>query len=237
MADMTADPSLSLNAYYDFVHNYFPVLPPRVTRQGPDHPLETAGTETEPISDEITLVYQPRSPLSLAISAILALVPHPNDRGPSNPNSILLRRAYAQNYAHLATSMIEEDSELIDSSTEPSQALTHEQPSIDRQPFHPRVPVELESILALLILCIYEYTQRGNLMKMRYRAGQALVMAMNMSLHALGPENDEFSEARRRAWWMTVSWTRRHFQGANANIDRLWDSTIASFKDLSRAQL
>lgn len=80
----------------------------------------------------------------------------------------------------------------------------NEKPSINRTPFHPRTPVELESILALLVLCVYEYAQRGNLLKMRYRAGQALVMAMNMSLHALGEEHDEFAEARRRAWWMTV---------------------------------
>jgi hypothetical protein len=37
---------------------------------------------------------------------------------------------------------------------------------------------------------------------MRYRAGQALAIALDKSLHAeMG--NDEFSEARRRAWWMT----------------------------------
>lgn len=80
----------------------------------------------------------------------------------------------------------------------------NEKPIINRQPFHPKTPVELESILALLILCTYEYAQRGNLSKMKYRAGQALALAMNMSLHSLGDEYDEFTEARRRAWWMTV---------------------------------
>jgi hypothetical protein len=99
---------------------------------------------------------------------------------------------------------VEADSELIDSSTTPSQALLNEKPSINRRPFHPRVPVELESILALLILCVYEYAQRGNMLKMRNRAGQALHMAMNMSLHCLQGEEDDFSEANRRAWWMTV---------------------------------
>jgi hypothetical protein len=126
----------------------------------------------------------------------------------------MLRRSYAQTFAQLATTSIEADGELIDSTTHPSQALNYAQPSINREPFHPRAPVELEGILALLVLCIYEYTQRGNLMKMRYRAGQAWVIAMNLSLYALGPENDEFSEARRRAWWMTVGnmmqWTQEY---------------------------
>jgi hypothetical protein len=63
--------------------------------------------------------------------------------------------------------------------------------------------VELEGLLALLILSVYEYVQRGNLLKMRYRAGQALAIALDKSLYAqMG--NDETSEARRRAWWMTV---------------------------------
>jgi hypothetical protein len=193
-----------LNAYYDFIHPYFPILPPRLTRAAPDQPLDHAGSHPTSLSEEPSLVYHPLSPLSLTLSAILALVPHPNDPGSTSPNSVLLRRVYAQTYARLATTSIEADGEIIDSVTQPSQALNYVQPAINRPPLHPRTPVELESILALLVLCIYEYAQRGNLMKMRYRAGQALVMAMNMSLHALGPEHDDFSEARRRAWWMTV---------------------------------
>jgi hypothetical protein len=193
-----------LNAYYDFIHPYFPILPPRVTHPGPDQPLNNADSHPTTPSEEPTLVYEPASPLSSAISAILALVPHPNDPDSMSPGSIMLRRSYAQAFAQLATTSIEADGELIDSTTQPSQALNYAQPSINREPFHPQAPVELEGILALLVLCIYEYAQRGNLMKMRYRAGQAWVIAMNLSLYALGPENDEFSEARRRAWWMTV---------------------------------
>lgn len=65
-------------------------------------------------------------------------------------------------------------------------------------------PEDLETLLALLILSVYEYSQRGNLLKMRYRAGQALALALDKSLHSC-LDNDEFSEARRRAWWMTVN--------------------------------
>lgn len=142
--------------------------------------------------------------MSLAISAILALVPHPNDPEPSGPASVIRRRTFAHTYAQLANTAIETDCELHASSTYPSDALTNERPLIDRESFHPKTPVELESLLALLVLSIYEYNQRGNLLKMRYRAGQALAIALDMSLHCLGEEFDEFAEARRRAWWMTV---------------------------------
>ena len=86
----------------------------------------------------------------------------------------------------------------------PFEASHSGRPLIDREPLHLHTPVGLESLLALLVLSVYEYTQRGNLLKMRYRAGQALAIALDMRLHALGEEHDEYAEARRRAWWMTV---------------------------------
>ncbi|GCB21980.1 hypothetical protein AAWM_04865 [Aspergillus awamori] len=192
-----------LDAYYVFIHNYFPILPPRVDPPAPDRPLDCAGSFTDSPSEQPLLIYKPRSPLSLAISAILALVPHPNDPEPSGPASVIRRRTFAHTFAQLANAAIETDCELHASSTYPSDALTNERPLIDREPFHPQTPVELESLLALLVLSIYEYNQRGNLLKMRYRAGQALAIALDMSLHSLGEEFDEFAEARRRAWWMT----------------------------------
>ncbi|RAL00893.1 uncharacterized protein BO80DRAFT_425286 [Aspergillus ibericus CBS 121593] len=192
-----------LNAYYDFIHNYFPILPPRVDPQAPDRPLDCVGSFTETPSEDPLLVYRPRSPLSLAISAIMALVPHPNDIEPSSPTSVIRRRTFAHTFAQMANAAIETDCELHASSTDPSEALSSERPLIDREPFHRQTPVELESVLALLVLSIYEYNQRGNLLKMRYRAGQALAIALDMSLHSLGEECDEFAEARRRAWWMT----------------------------------
>lgn len=149
--------------------------------------------------------------MSLAISAILALVPPPDDPSPSNIQSVLLRRSYAQKFARLAFDAVEADSDLIESACAPSHALQNEPAIPSRAAIHPCTPVELEGILALLILSIYEYTQRGNLTKMRNRAGQAYVMAMNMSLHSLGPEVDAFSEAKRRAWWMTVSKTSERY--------------------------
>lgn len=139
--------------------------------------------------------YRPRSPLSLAISSILALVPHPEDSDPSSEESIALRRTYSHTFAQMANLNIEADCE---------RDTLSRSPLTTREPFHAYVPIDLEKILALLVLSIYEYTQRGNLTKMRYRAGQALTMALDMGIHSLGEENTKFAEAQRRAWWMTV---------------------------------
>ncbi|CAI7582741.1 unnamed protein product [Penicillium bialowiezense] len=189
-----------LNAYYDFIHSYFPILPPRASPPCRDRPLNCPAPGSN--TPEPMMMYRPRSPLSLALSAILALIPHPSDLEPESAASVLQRRAYAHSFAQLANTTIEAECDLDLSSTDPGQALSAGRPFVGRQSFHPQCPVDNESLLALLVLSIYEYAQRGNLLKMRYRAGQALAIALDKSLHAqLG--NDEFSEARRRAWWMT----------------------------------
>ncbi|KAL4761790.1 uncharacterized protein BDW70DRAFT_42520 [Aspergillus foveolatus] len=192
-----------LNAYYDFIHNYFPILPPRVGPAYIDSPLDCIEPYSESPSGEPVIAYQPRSPLSLAISAILALIPHPNDPEPLSPRSVIRRRAYAHKFAQMANAGVESDCELHASPANPFETTFKDRPRINRERLHPHTPVELESILALLLLTVYEYTQRGNLLKMRYRAGQALAIALDMSLHTLGEEYDETAEARRRAWWMT----------------------------------
>ncbi|KAJ5654010.1 hypothetical protein N7490_001013 [Penicillium lividum] len=190
-----------LNAYYDFIHSYFPILPPRVAPQFRDQPLQRPFSCSGPSSEPL-MMYRPRSPLSLAISAVLALIPHPNDPDPSSPASLLQRRTYAHTFAQLANTAIETECDLDLSSTDPGQALSTPRPLINRERLHPSTPEDLETLLALLILSVYEYSQRGNLLKMRYRAGQALALALDKSLHDYMDE-DEFSEARRRAWWMT----------------------------------
>ncbi|KAL4802271.1 hypothetical protein BDV18DRAFT_64346 [Aspergillus unguis] len=192
-----------LNAYYDFIHNYFPILPPRVAPALLDSPLGGVGSYTKFPAEEPAIVYQPGSPLSLAISAILALIPHPDDLEPSCFGSVIRRRTFAHTFAQMANAAIESDCELHASPMNPFEAAAGNGPLIDREPFHPQTPVGLESLLALLLLSVYEYTQRGNLLKMRYRSGQALAIALDMSLHSLGEEYDEMAEARRRAWWMT----------------------------------
>lgn len=112
----------------------------------------------------------------------------------------------AHGFAQSALEAVEADLELLDSSSDPSRALSDGAQMIAREPFHPKVPVPLEAVLALVLLSVYEYAQRGNIRKMCNRAGQALTAAMSMSLHEMveDDEDDEYAEARRRAWWITV---------------------------------
>ncbi|KAK6211677.1 hypothetical protein QIS74_10941 [Colletotrichum tabaci] len=186
-----------LDAYYIFIHPFFPILPPPASL-----PMDQAVPHFQNDTDGFADEYQPSTPLSLAISAILALIPCSNDTNHLNKESVVFRRRYAQYLAQCAIESIEIESELPDSSIEPPKALNESPDDFHREQLHPGVPVELESIVALDILSVYEYAQRGNLKKMQARAGQALVAAMSLSLHTC-TEDDEHSEAKRRVWWMT----------------------------------
>ncbi|ORY58246.1 C6 zinc finger domain-containing protein [Pseudomassariella vexata] len=191
----TSDNSI-LNAYYIFIHPYFPILPPPRTPLVPD--------ELVPLYQNIPRdVDEPSSPVALAIAAILALIPCPQDSNFLIEESVLFRRKYAQFLAQSAFESIEVESEKPESALEPRKALDDSDDDLTRDPFHADVPVELESVIALDLLSVYEYSQRGNLKKMRSRASAALMTAMNMSLHLHTDEEDRFSEARRRTWWMT----------------------------------
>ncbi|KAJ3961660.1 hypothetical protein N0V92_001633 [Colletotrichum tropicale] len=187
-----------LDAYYIFIHPFFPILPPP-SGLPIDQAVPHFQNDTETFQDE----YQPSTPVSLAISAILALIPCANDTNHLSKESVVFRRRYAQYLAQCAVESIEIESEIPDSSIEPPKALNESPDDFPRQQFHPGVPLELESVIALDILSVYEYAQRGNLKKMQARAGQALVSAMSLGIHAC-TEDDIFAEARRRVWWMTA---------------------------------
>lgn len=188
----------SLEAYYVFIHPYFPILPaPEVIHTDGASPRFQNQAET--FEDG----FESPSPVGLAISAILALIPCPDDTGYLNDESIVFRRKYAQYLAQSVIESIEADSEIPDSATEPQKALEESPDGPERERFHKDVPVELESIIALNLLSVYEYSQRGNMKKMRSRAGQAMVAAMSLSLHCC-TEEEELSEIKRRIWWMTV---------------------------------
>jgi hypothetical protein len=123
---------------------------------------------------------------------------------PSRPSYIASRRKHAQQLAQRCLTMIEDETDMPQDLS-PSIALAYRTAAPQRQPFHQHVPIELEGVLSLCLLAIYEYTQRGNIRKMQDRAGQALVSALNMSLHNQTDSTACFTEAKRRAWWMTVS--------------------------------
>ena len=165
-----------------------------------------AGVRTAPdaiFSSQSSPDFEPSTPLSLAISALLALIPHPDDPDPSGTDSVHLRREQAQAFAQSAFESIEIESELPDSTTSPGDALSSDPNPINRNQFHAQVSLETESIIALLLLSTYEYAQRGNIAKMRNRAGQALNAAINLGLHSKGDEEGYYAESNRRVWWMT----------------------------------
>ncbi|KAK4937188.1 hypothetical protein LTR10_022093 [Elasticomyces elasticus] len=183
-----------LNAYYIFIHPYFPILPPpQATLDVDDSASESTG-------------FEPASPLVMALLTILALIPHPGDLFPDSDESVCQRRQEAHSYSQMAMESVEVETELLESATSPSAALEHSQPLLRRGRFHPCVPTELESVLAHTLLSIYEYAQRGNLAKMRNRASQAYDAAIRLGLHDITDlPPDECTEARRRAWWMTYT--------------------------------
>ncbi|KAF4246283.1 hypothetical protein CNMCM8980_008782 [Aspergillus fumigatiaffinis] len=171
-----------LDAYYVFIHPYHPILPPPERLPVYNRPLFQWPES------------RPSSPLSLAISALLVLIPHPNESDPLRAEYVKLRRGFAQSFARDALNAVELDSSLLN----PSNNVI----SADRAQFHTKVPLHLEGILALNLLSVYEYAQRGNLCTMTDRANEALTSAMKLSLHE-SLEEDEYAEARRRTWWMT----------------------------------
>lgn len=180
-----------IDAYYVFIHIYYPILPPPERLPVTNRPLNVKSP------------FQPTSPLSLAIAALLVLIPRPDVKQASEAEYTKLRRDLAQSFAQSALDAVEQDLELLDSSSDPSKALSEGAPQLNRPPLHSKLPVSLEAVLALVLLSTYEYAQRGNIRKLCNRAGQALTAAMSVSLHEM-VEEDEFSEARKRAWWMTV---------------------------------
>ncbi|OKL55599.1 hypothetical protein UA08_09137 [Talaromyces atroroseus] len=181
-----------LNAYYAFIHPYLPLLPPPVVPQYEDCPVIVRMQEENFTSPSRTVVpYWPVSPLSLALSSILVLIPPAQDVYSASKTA--LRRAYSEIYASSALESVNREVELL--------GLTS---GCTRRPFHPNAQLELEAIQALVTLSTYEYCQRGNISKMRLRTNQAVTTAMDMSLHDLGKETIEIPEAQRRAWWMTM---------------------------------
>lgn len=74
-----------------------------------------------------------------------------------------------------------------------------------RDPVHPLVPREVESVLALCLLGQYEYLQNGNMEKMQRFTREAVERAMRFNLHIRSSGSQSiFEDARRRAWWTVV---------------------------------
>ncbi|PLB43864.1 hypothetical protein P170DRAFT_430873 [Aspergillus steynii IBT 23096] len=183
------------NAYYLYIHPYLSLLPPPAVPIHEDHPIAFQPPPGETCTVESSsLPYWPRSSLSLALCAILALIPPDENPTPFSECSVWMRREYANLYAQAALNSADKE---IDELT----LVNGSRFSPEQKIIHPNVPVRLHPILALVALSIYEYCQRGNVSRMRTRANQAITTAMDLSIHNL---ESHASEAQRRAWWTSM---------------------------------
>ncbi|KAB8238130.1 Zn(II)2Cys6 transcription factor [Aspergillus alliaceus] len=186
------------NAYYIYIHPYLSLLPPPVEPQYEDKPkvFQPPPAEAGTV-DQSCLPYWPMSSLTLALSAILSLIPPPQDMHPSGECHVWMRRSYARLYAQAALNSAEKE---IDDLV--THRISDTNSYSQRVSLHCEVPFQLHPVLALIALSIYEYCQYGNVSRMRTRANQAITTAMDLGLHRL---DSTALEAQRRAWWSAVS--------------------------------
>ncbi|KAJ5690277.1 hypothetical protein N7462_004669 [Penicillium macrosclerotiorum] len=187
-----------INAYYIYIHPYLPLLPPPLVPIHEDQPILTRSSEATTEARLSDLPFWPRSSLTLALSAILVLIPPSQGPLSMTEASIGVRRSYAQLFAQTALENAEKEIDNLGLKGFEAELLQ------DHNPLHSKIPLRLDPILALVVLAIYEYCQRGNVSRMRGRINQAITTAMDISLHNLGSKITDFSEAQRRTWWMTM---------------------------------
>ncbi|KAJ5122319.1 hypothetical protein N7448_003451 [Penicillium atrosanguineum] len=191
-----------VNAYYIYIHPYIPLLPASdmPPREDCHSPTRLPNEATEP--SRADLPYWPKSSLGLALSALLVMIPLSKDPSSISDMGIFVRRSYAQLFAQAALACVERDTDDLGPGLNfatPGAGMTQ-----DKSSLHSQVPAQLEQTLALVVLSIYEYCQRGNVSRMRARINQAITTAMDISLHNLGSSQTAHSEAQRRTWWITM---------------------------------
>ncbi|KAF9893326.1 hypothetical protein FE257_011758 [Aspergillus nanangensis] len=182
-----------INAYYTFIHPYFPLLPPPAAPQREDQFINLRVCSS--YADASVLPYWPTSSVGLALAAILVLIPLPEDVNAISNGAFMLRRAYSGLYVRSALESLEDAL---------GQSLHSDMAKDLPSSLHPGIPQQIEPILTLGLLSMYECCQGGNVAKMRVRANQALTIAMDISLHVENRHATEFLDAYRRCWWMTV---------------------------------
>jgi hypothetical protein len=187
----------SLKAYYRLIHPAFPILPP-----------PAAARNTPSVGHSCDGIYEPSSPLILALLSLLVPITasqSPDGLAPDATPHISLAYSFAQCAA-----------EACDVS---SNIFANNPPSSITSPTHPHVPVELEVPLAFCLLSLYQYLHHGNITDMTMFAKKAYDSAIRLSLHKGCEESSTVNaEAKRRAWWMTVSTSMISYLVFSANV-------------------
>ncbi|KAJ9105440.1 hypothetical protein QFC21_001811 [Naganishia friedmannii] len=175
-----------LKAYWEEIHPFQPLLPP--ARHLP----------------YIATRLQSDSPFLIAIRAILALCPNPEDPSAKSLASRAMRRSQAARLAREASDRVED--------------MLSEASENDRPP-------SIQCVQALSLLGLYEFAQNGNPVRNRMRMNQAVQVAMEMGLHQtdkpayespgahkprIGPakaiEGEDVSkDMSRRTWWVAFA--------------------------------
>ncbi|KAF4956404.1 hypothetical protein FSARC_11607 [Fusarium sarcochroum] len=171
-----------LQAYYQHIHPTFPILPP---------PLNANLNETaQRLPDGgISIEYRPSSPLILALLSILVLAKPPSKDSEEQASL----SASACSFAQLAIESLRL------SADGQSSVETSDGPSF----VHPILPSEVETPLALCVLSQYQYLHCGNIVEMTELAERAFDLCISLSLQKIDQDDSVYSEARKRAWWMT----------------------------------
>ncbi|CAG8937041.1 unnamed protein product [Penicillium salamii] len=200
-----------VNAYYIYIHPYLPLLPPPETHLFPDNPQGIALKSFEP--DESSLPYWPESPLGLALMALLVLIPQPEDANPMRLARLEVRKSYANMFVQAALRGISDCSRSRGQFSE-DPISTPRLDEASRSVLHADLPSSLEPVLALLLLGAYESCQNSDRRQMRSWVYDALVLAMDLSLHIRDPMAPEEDPTKARVWWMTVWPIMLRAQGA-----------------------
>lgn len=135
--------------------------------------------------------------------AILVLIPQPEDPNPMRMGQIESRKSHAHKYAQAALQSISNCSAgQVESRKNPIS--TPRLDEVSRSPLHAELPATLEPVLALLLLGVYEYCQNSDRRQMRCRIYEALILAMDLSLHIRDANDPQDDSGQARVWWMTV---------------------------------
>jgi hypothetical protein len=184
--------------HYDEVHGFLPVLPHR------RH------------FEDVLANMPPKSPLLLAIKAILLLVP--NDLDPS-PNSKISKKIRAT--ASMASAKQAYD--LVDSLTATLEAG-------DEYDDATAASLKLDMVQALVVLCLWEWGQTADLVKNKAAANRAMQLAMDMGLHQIDKGRRRHPDASRSQ--SPASAGRRNSMHSSASS---WDMPLTNGRALEGA--
>lgn len=135
--------------------------------------------------------------------AILVLIPQPEDPNPMGMGQVEARKSQAHRYAQAALQSISNCSAGRAESRK-NPVSTPRLDEVSRSPLHAELPATLEPVLALLLLGVYEYCQNSDRRQMRCRIYEALILAMDLSLHVRDTTDPQDDPIQARVWWMTV---------------------------------